>query len=335
MGNILDIFNNDEFQTVSLTDLVLKRNYVPTQLGDRGIFEDDSVNTKQVAIEELDGQIGMTDALAWGSPATQIGADDRDLIPFMIQHRPIEAQIMAAELMGLRAPGSADQTQAFQAEVLRRSDKLFRTHDYNAEYARANAIQGLVKDTAGNTKLNVFNSFGKTEQTVNLDTDTQTAKVLSNILKGVEMVEDALGAETYDRIEVWHSKDSFKKLVEHKGVKEAYERWQNGAFLRDDNRYTGFEFPRNVFHFQYRGKTPSGAEFIPAGTCRFVPVGTPGLFKTYYAPADFIEYVGTPGLQRYAKIIRRPDDRGVTLHTQSNFLSLCTRPEVLVKGTVA
>jgi len=49
------------------------------------------------------------------------------------------------------------------------------------------------------------------------------------------------------------------------------------------------------------------------------------------APADFNETVNTPGLPLYAKLAPRKFERGWDIHTQSNPLPLCRRPEVLVK----
>jgi hypothetical protein len=65
----------------------------------------------------------------------------------------------------------------------------------------------------------------------------------------------------------------------------------------------------------------------------FFPVGVPGLFRQYNAPADFVETVNTLGLPRYAKqAVDQEFGRWVKLHTQSNPLPICTRPKVLIKG---
>ena len=62
---------------------------------------------------------------------------------------------------------------------------------------------------------------------------------------------------------------------------------------------------------------------------------TANTFRTYFAPADFNETANTLGLPLYAKQEPRKFGRGTDLHTQSNPLPICLRPEVLVKGTKA
>ena len=52
-------------------------------------------------------------------------------------------------------------------------------------------------------------------------------------------------------------------------------------------------------------------------------------------PADFNEAVGTVGQEYYAKQEPRKFGRGVDIHTQSNPLPLCMRPEVLVELDMA
>ncbi|MFM8745984.1 MAG: major capsid protein, partial [Aestuariivirga sp.] len=58
--------------------------------------------------------------------------------------------------------------------------------------------------------------------------------------------------------------------------------------------------------------------------------GVPGLFKTLYAPADYIETVNRPGQRLYAKQWQKPNDKGVNVEFQMNALHYCTRPRVLM-----
>jgi hypothetical protein len=70
-----------------------------------------------------------------------------------------------------------------------------------------------------------------------------------------------------------------------------------------------------------------------ASKAYFFPVGVPGLFRQYNAPADFVETANTIGLPRYAKqAVDQQFARWVMLHVQSNPLPICTRPRVLIKG---
>jgi Phage major capsid protein E len=77
---------------------------------------------------------------------------------------------------------------------------------------------------------------------------------------------------------------------------------------------------------EYRGRVGT-VDFTDASKAYFFPVGVPGLFRQYNAPADFVETANTIGLPRYAKqAVDQQFARWVMLHVQSNPLSICTRP---------
>ena len=62
------------------------------------------------------------------------------------------------------------------------------------------------------------------------------------------------------------------------------------------------------------------------------PVGVPGLFRTVYAPADYVETVNTNGLPRYSKQWLSQNGKRIEMEAQSNPLSYCTRPTSLLLG---
>ena len=129
------------------------------------------------------------------------------------------------------------------------------------------------------------------------------------------------------------SSEFFDALTGHAKVKEAFERWQEGAALRNDLR-SGFTYGGITFE-EYRGQAtdPDGnvRRFIAPKEGHAFPMGTLDSFVTYFAPADFNETVNTLGRPLYAKQEPRRFDRGTDLHTQSNPLPMCLRPGVLVK----
>ena len=69
-----------------------------------------------------------------------------------------------------------------------------------------------------------------------------------------------------------------------------------------------------------------------AHDARFVPRGVQDLLAETYAPANWMEAVGTPAKEYYAKQIRKRDDSGIELLSQTNVLTYCTRPPVLIRG---
>jgi hypothetical protein len=93
--------------------------------------------------------------------------------------------------------------------------------------------------------------------------------------------------------------DFYDDLITHSEVEKAYERWLDGAFLRQGQARGSFEYAGILFE-EYRGKVGT-VDFTDASKAYFFPVGVPGLFRQYNAPADFVEAANTIGLPRYAK----------------------------------
>jgi hypothetical protein len=120
-------------------------------------------------------------------------------------------------------------------------------------------------------------------------------------------------------------------LTTHPEVTTAYDRYLDGAFLRQGQARGSFEYSGLVFE-EYRGRVGT-VDFTDASKAYFFPVGVPGLFRQYNAPADSVETANTIGLPRYAKqAVDQQFARWVMLHVQSNPLPICTRPRVLIKA---
>ena len=115
-----------------------------------------------------------------------------------------------------------------------------------------------------------------------------------------------------------------------RGLLEARAADDEATTIRSQARGS-FEYWGIVFE-EYRGRVGT-VDFTDASKAYFFPVGVPGLFRQYNAPADFVETANTIGLPRYAKqAVDQQFARWVMLHVQSNPLPICTRPRVLIKG---
>ena len=97
---------------------------------------------------------------------------------------------------------------------------------------------------------------------------------------------------------------------------------------RSGDHRTRFEFGGIVW--ENYGQIDTGDFGINTLKARFFPSGVPNLFKTYYAPADYIETVNTLGQRLYAKQYPMPNDKGINGELQMNALQLCTRPGALM-----
>ena len=332
----LDIFSNSAFSLTSLTDAINKVPFVPGRLGQLGIFDESGVSTTSVMIEEREGSLSLIETSPRGAPATQNLHNKRKARSLVVPHIALEDTVLADEVQNVRAFGTENALEGVQNVVNLRLAEMARKHDATLEHLRIGAIKGQVLDADGTSVLyDLFGEFGVTQHTeIDFDLDNATpakGAVRKKCHDVIRKVEDELGAAPYTYVHAFCSATFFDDLVSHPEVEEAYRRYQESAFLRAGLVRKSFEYAGITFE-EYRGKVGS-VDFIADGKAYFFPVGVPGLFRQYNAPADFVETANTIGLPRYAKqAVDQEFGRWVKLHTQSNPLPICTRPKALIKA---
>ncbi len=330
----LDIFNNDAFSVQSLTKAMNDVPHQPTRIGELGWFSEEGINTTSLSIEKMGTTLSLVPAAERGAPGRPVTNDKRQMIPFRTVHLPQRGAVVADEVTNLRAFGSESELEAVQTLVNRKLTKMRRNLDVTIEYQRIGAIKGQVVDADGTTVLlDMFSTFGVSQQTHDMKLDVDATKVKMEIVAAKRKIEDALGGLMYRQARALCSASFFDLLVAHPAVEKAYDRWMDGEFLRADQRDQGGFYFGGVFWEEYRGNV-SGQDFIPAGEAFLVPEGVPDLFVTHYAPADYMETVNTNGLPYYAKQEAMGFNKGVELESQSNPISINTRPRSVIRLTV-
>lgn len=325
----LDIFNNDAFSVTSLTNAVNDLPHMPGRIGELGLFSEDGITSTTFMIESQGTTINLVPSAARGAPGDPVQGDKRKLIPFSTVHLPQRANILADEVQNVRAFGSESEIETVQNLVNKRLAKMRRNLDVTIEYQRMGAIKGQILDADGGTLLDLFTTFNVTQQSKSLVLGTATTDVKRKLIEAKRLIEDALGGLMYRDLRVLCSPGFFDTLVGHAKVEGAYDRWMNGEFLRTDQRDGGFYFA-GVYFEEYRGKVGS-TDFIADGEAYMIPGGAPDLFVTNFAPADYMETVNTIGLPYYAKQEMLRMNKGVELESQSNPISICTRPRAVIK----
>ena len=332
----LDIFSGSAFSMVALTDAINHMPFVPGRIGQLGLFREQGVSTTSVMIEEREGSLTLVETTSRGAPAVQHVANKRKARSLSVPHVALEDTILADEVQNVRAFGSENMLEGVQNVVNQRLGEMASKIDATLEHLRIGAIKGLILDADGSAVIyDLFTEFGVTAYT-EVDFDLDNASPAPGAVKKKchdirRKIEDELGVVPYDHIHAMCGPDFFDDLITHPEIEKAYERWLDGAFLRQGQARGSFEYAGILFE-EYRGRVGS-VDFTDAAKAYFFPVGVPGLFRQYNAPADFVETANTIGLPRYAKqAVDQQFARWVMLHVQSNPLPICTRPRVLMKG---
>ncbi|WP_110642571.1 major capsid protein [Salinicola sp. CPA57] len=323
----MNIFDSDIFTLAALTAAINEVEYLPNQIGAMGLFDASGVTTTNVVIEKHGDSLSLVENKPRGAGGTVVGANKRTGISFQTAHLPTTATVLADEVQNIRAFGTEDTTEAVQTVVNQRLANMARRLDMTHEYHRLGAIQGKVLDSDGSTVIHdLYQQFGVKQKVIAMKLATESTDVQKVCLDILEATEEALGGLSFDGLNVLCGKTFWRTLITHPKVREAYERFEQGAQLRAD--------PRAPFYFggiywnRYRG---GGKVKIADDEAYTEPTGVMDLFITRFAPADYMETVNTLGLPFYASSEPLPHNKGVSLEAQSNPAHLCTRPKAVMK----
>lgn len=326
--NLLGI-NGPEFEVMSLSQRAVEHiPYTPTFIRSLGLFEGEPISTLVAGFEYEKGTISLIPNTPRGKTNIQ-DRDYRTMRYLQVPHLPVDDFLYADELMQKRPMVGQTRSTMAMSELDKRQLKGFRAIDATIEYHMAGALRGIVLDKDGSTLYNLFNEFGvSAPAAIDIALSNTNTEVGSSCRTICNQIEDAVGGLAPTGYVALLGATMFDAFIGHAKVKDAYNYFaaQNGMNPnREDLRYKGFYF-QGITWYQYRGMV-SGQAFIPASEGRVFPLGVPGLFKTFYAPANYFETVGTDGLPRYAKLVPSADNSSINIKMQSNPLSICTIPE--------
>lgn len=337
---MLDIFNNNAFGVTSLTDAVNDMQYQSTRIQDMGLFRASRITTTSISIERIGNTLQLVKPTPRGGPGETRDKPKRSMKSFSVPHFQRDWNVYADEVQGVREMGSENAVRTVQSVVADRMGENLDDFSLTEEHARLGAVMGVVTYADGDT-LNLFSEFGVAQEAeINFDLANKADGDLRKACVGViRKMRKNLGAVGFTHIHAFVGDDFFDALLKNPEVRATYEGWSEAKILRES--YIGknrgenpiFEFGGIVF--ENYGSVEEGGVGVDTAKCHLFPMGVANLFRTYYAPADYIETVNTRGRRLYSKQWRMQNDKGINGEMQSNALQLCTRPKVLMKGKMA
>lgn len=335
----LDIFNDDAFSVTSLSQTISDIPDIPTRLGDKGIFAEEGINTLNFMIERQGSSIKLLPTAPRGGVREPVALGPRKLIPLQALHIPATWSVLADEVQGIRAFGSETEVEQASTLVQRKLNVVRQSMDLTHEHMRVGALKGQVLDADGSLLLDVYSTFGMTQQTQFWNmASAANGDPKASIIALKAMIRKQLGGRVMGRIRVICSLEFFTALVQNAKMIKAWELWNQGAFARTDQVNGGdFEFAGMIFEI-YDGGVTVGTTFTPfieEGTAYAYPENVPGMFQSKYAPGDYMETVNTTGLPFYAKQEPMPFNKGIVGEAQSNPIHFNSLPEAVVKLSMA
>lgn len=340
MPTVLDIFNNSAFSATSLTEAI---NIVPNDYGrirELGLFGDEPITTTTVAVQFENGTLNLLPTRERGAPSSLGMPEKRGVRQFGTFHIPHDDFVRADDIQNIVARTASDGVlEAVETVVNRKQIVMRRKHAITLEHMKMGALRGDILDSDGSSLLNLFTAFNVTQKSVDFVLGIAGTDVKAKAREVSRYVEDNLLGEVMSGIHVLASPEWYEKFIGHAKVEDIYKYYDgtNNPLRQDVRR--GFPFHGLTIE-EYRGSaqylqedgTYATRRFITAGEAIAFPVGTMDTFKTYWAPADFMDTVNTFGEQIYARQAVDPEfQRWVKLHSQSNPLPIVKRPALLVR----
>lgn len=336
----MDVFNQNAFSMISLTTAVNQQPFLPTFLGDMGIFTPRPIRTPAAAIEDRNGTLSLIQTSQRGAPLDEGKADKRNIRYFNTARLAKGDTIFAHEIQSVRAFGSETELQQVSTEVAYRYSKLQNDVALTHENMRLGAVQGIVLDADGSTIYNWFTEWG-VSQPAEVDWDLDNASPASGAVR--KLCNSTLRTAQRALSGMWIPGRSYllglcgdnywDDLTQHSEIRQTYLNTQQASELRGD------KMPFETFNYggitwvNYRGTDDGTTVAVGSDKVKFVPVGVPGLFETAFAPAESFDYVNTPGLPVYAMLVMDRDRNAwVRPELYSYPLFYCTRPAALLRG---
>lgn len=332
----LNPFDNDAF---SMRQLSAAINTLPNKygrLGELGLFNEagGGVRTRSIMIEEYQGRLVLLRTKPLGDPGDEAKRGRRNVRSLTIPHIPLKDEILPDEYAGIRAFGTENEFDSLNSVMMRHLQQARDNYEITWEFLRWGALKGVILDADGTVLYNLYNEFDVAQKSIDFDLGNASNVVQTKCFELSRYMEENLMGEVMSGIRALVDPAFFDKLIAHPHVRKTWEGWQASANMLGGDPRKSFTYGGITFE-EHSGKASDREgnvrRFIEAGEGHAFPVGTMQTFRTFYAPADFLETTNTLGIPLYAKQKVRDFERGLDMHFQSNPLPLCMRPRLLVR----
>lgn len=326
-----------------IVDWTPELNSVPNVYGltnELGLFRSESVSQNVVQFEAMNGTLALITDQYRGSKNLVSADDTRKAHQYALAHYPMDDALLARELVGKRKYGAMDETETTADAILRKMERIRKSHAANAEAAKMHTIvTGTQYAPNGTVSANFYTDFGVTRTSLAFSAASTGRGVIRDMATAaVDAIQlNILSGETPTSHVAICNPVFFDKMVNQAGVVDA---WNQAQMLADINqngfqRVGGYQqiVLGGVRFIRYLGFRPDGQPFVPVDKAYVVPVGTVDTFLSYFGPAERFGIVNTLGEELYLFSKGNEDETAIKLSSESNFVHLIRRPQCIVELT--
>ncbi|MDQ4421465.1 major capsid protein [Sphingobium sp. DEHP117] len=331
----MDVFKQDAFSAISLTEAVRKSQTIPGLIGSLGIFTPKPVRTRTVAVEVKGNTLNIIQTSEPGAPRTRRANNKADIRDLRVRRIEESSTITAEQLQGIRAFGSETELKTLQTEVAERQQDCIDDMSATVERLRLSCINGVLLDADDTTIYDYYATFGisqPAEIDFNWAARTKCKQFVANNVK--RPILRALGGRAAPgmRILALCGDDFYDEMQENGEYRDTFKNTEKASKLLEDSVFDAVD-AWGVTWLNYRGTDDNSKVAIGVDKVKFLPIGVRGLFQEAFAPAPTFSLVNTMGQEWYSRIIVDKDrEEWAEIEIESHRLPICTRPDALLQG---
>ena len=331
----MDVFKQDAFSAISLTEAVRRSQTIPGLIGSLGLFTPIPVRTRTIAVEQKANTLKIIQTSEPGAPRTYRANDKASIVDLRVRRIEEASVITAEQLQGIRAFGSETELKTLQKEMAERQQNCIDDLSATVERLRLSCINGILVDADDSVIYNYYTTFGF-NQAAEIDfawaTRTGCKKfVAANVIRPMVRALGGIAPPTMEIVALCGD-DFFDDLQENAEYRAAYLNNEKSMKLLEDSPFQSVR-AWGVNWINYRGTDDNSTVAVASDKCKFFPRGVRGLFQEAFAPAPTFSLVNTMGQEWYSRVVTDKDrEEWAALEIESHRLPICTRPEVLLRG---
>ncbi|GJD97473.1 major capsid protein [Methylobacterium iners] len=331
-----DVFSNDPFSNVSMTDAVNKMPYVDPGIQTLIPATETTSVTEDIQIDIEQGTVRLVPVTARGGEAATQDRAKRHTVKIPIPVYELRDTIHNREVLNRRETGGTNlvMLQAYRDSIVM---PMVQSMVHTKGFQRAKGwLEGKVLDDDGSLVLDIYQRLG--EEQIELEWDLTDAKFNATeaFIELMEASEDELGAMAADRYVAIAGRNAHANLRLNKEVEAQAQNPLNVQQQSIDKR-KGVRMSESVDLASYgraRYTKPDGTTdgFVSDEFMYFSPVGA-GQARSITGPSDMTEFWGNP-LDFYASVESLRHGKGEEVLLQACFLNLMARPRAVIKVRV-
>jgi len=344
MATPLEYLSAPEFAPDRLTESINVPAYQTGRPAQMGLFTDTPIATTYVRVGINGDEITIIPARERGGENNLNMRDGRAAVFIGIPHFPLDDAITPSDIQNILAWGEDRVFETLGSVYNTKLASIRNKHEATWSHLDWGALNGLVIDAEGKVLLDLYDTFDLTQHAVNFALDTATTGIAAKNRAAKALMRRELNGAATTGSRVFAGTEFFDRHVSHPNVLESLKPYRDGTAnparddVEDSFTFAGLTFERIDEEFQVR--QPDGTflskEAVAPDEAILVPLGTE-YFKRYNAPPDTIAGANrapNPDDKIFVSTDDLPHGKGQEVHTESNTLPVCIRPQTMVKLTV-